>query len=195
MKSIITILLFVILFSGCDNLFSTREAEPPKTQRSTWNPPFSPDIVLDNLKNAILERNVENFVKCLIDTAYSNRTYVFTPNDQVLSSHLDLFLVWNRYSEQLAIQQMFSIVPEDSLAYLQYPSEIRNVVTADSAIFDREYHLEIHHIQPELPTVYEGRMELWIAPDEKGEWAIYRWIDYSATDYASWSFLKASLGG
>lgn len=195
MKRFILILLFSVVFISCEGLFSTREAEPPETQRSTWEAPFSPDMVLDNLRNAVLERNVDNFIRCLVDTSYGNRSYLFSPAEEILSTHPELFKMWNKANEQLVMQQVYSILPEDSLVYLQYPVEVRDIVSADSAVYDRQYHLEIHHINASLPTVYEGRMELWIAPGETGEWAIYRWIDYSATDFASWSFLKASLGG
>ena len=93
------------------------------------------------------------------------------------------------------IQQAFSFVPVDSVSLLLFTEDIREVVLSDSAVMVKEYKLELHHIQTTLPSVYEGNAELWLAPDQRGEWSIYRWIDNGITGFPSWSLLKASLGG
>lgn len=186
---------FLFMILGCKSPFSTREAEPPKTPQSSWTPAHSPYQVLSNMQKAILERNVENYLRCLVDTSYSDKTFSFDPDPEVAANYPGIFVAWNKEKEMTVIQQVFSLVPTDSTSFLKFKEEIREIVASDSAVFARGYRLELHHMQSTLPMVYEGQVELWLVPDQRGEWATYRWIDNSVTGFPSWSLLKASLGG
>ena len=191
------IYLFVISLSilGCKSIFSTRKPEPPITSQSSWIPPLNPGQVLVNLKNAISERNVENYIRCIVNPSFSKKTFHFSPDPKVAADYPELFKNWNRDKEEAVIKQAFSLVPTDSISFLDFTEGIKEIVTSDSAVFVRRYRLELHHTQSNLPRVYEGQAEFWLAPDQRGEWSIYQWIDNGLVKSSSWSFLKAALGG
>lgn len=193
---IICILLFLItgLFIRCESPFAMRNPEPPSTVRSTWVQPFSPELVFTNLNNAISEKNVDNYVRCLVDTTSSERHFVFTPEPEVMTTFSRIFLYWNRSAEKTVMQQLFSAIPDDSTCYVKFTEDATDIVAADSAVFQRIYHLEVHHTESGFPAVYDGYSEFWLAPDQTGEWAIYRWIDHRLNENPSWSSLKAALG-
>lgn len=180
----------MMLLCACRSLFSTRDPETPVESQSSWIPPLSPELVLMNMQNAILERNSENFIRCL---SSSERLYVFIPDPDVMANYGEIFNNWNLISEQTAIQQVFSLLPADSTAYLLFPEDIREVQGADSTVFVKKYLLEIHPLQTELPTIYEGQVEYWLYPNAQGEWSIYNWTDFAVEGAQSWSYLKALL--
>lgn len=186
-------LLFLCI--ACKSLFSTREPEPPVDPRSNWIPPLSADQVFLNLQNAIYDRNVENYIRCLVNPSFSNRNYRFEADPEIAANYSEVFQDWSLEKEETMIQQAFSLVPADSASILTFTENIREVVLSDSAIMVKKYRLELHHLQSTMPSVYEGQVEGWLAPDQRGEWSIYRWIDNGITGLPSWSLLKASLGG
>jgi hypothetical protein len=185
----------VIVSLACDSLFSTREPEPPENPQSSWVPPLSPDQVLSNLQNAVSERNVENYVRCLINPGLSSRIFVFEPDPEVAANYPDLFQEWNRETERNVMQQLVALVPADSAFYLTYTETVQEIVAPDSAVMIRRYRLGVHHREAGIPQTYEGLAEFWLTPDQQGEWAIYHWIDNSVSQSPSWSGLKASFGG
>ena len=184
-----------ILLVACDSLFSTREPEPPEDPRSPWIPPLSPEQVLMNLQNAVYDQNVENYIRCLVNASFSQRRYNFEPDPEVATNYPEVFQEWDVSKEEAVIQQAFSLLPSDSTSTLLFTEDIREVIAADSAVMVKRYQLEFHHIQSTLPSVYGGHMELWMAPDQRGEWSIYRWIDNGTAGFPSWSLLKAAFGG
>jgi hypothetical protein len=194
LKSLGILILGFLL--SCEFPFSMREPEDPKNPHSNWMQPNAPDIVLLNLQNAITDRNSDNFMRCLVDPQYGLRSYYFEPDDKVAADYPGIFLDWNRSQEQTVIQQAFSLVHADSITFLIFPEDIQEIIASDSAVFSKKYHFELHHNQTTLDSVsYEGYVEFWLSPDNRGEWSIYRWIDESLSGKASWSLLKALLGG
>ena len=191
-RHLIWILVFYV---ACKSLFSTREPESPVDPRSNWNPPLSADQVFLNLQNAIYDRHVENYIRCLVNPSYSHRNYQFEADAEIHETYSEIFLSWDISKEEAVIQQAFSLVPADSTCVLSFIENVREIVVSDSAIVVKKYKLELHHIQSTLPIIYEGQVEWWLAPDQRGEWSIYHWIDNGISGLPSWSLLKASLGG
>jgi hypothetical protein len=187
-------LIAAILFAGCKNPFALRTPEKPETSTG-WTPPLHPEEVLGRLQDAVSERNVEHFLRCLSDPAFTEKTYRFEPDPETAAAHPEVFGSWGREKEQAVIQQAFSLTPKDSICLLTWTAKVREFTTSDSAIFVRRYRLEFHHRQQNLFQVYEGDAEFWMTEDRSGAWAIYRWIDNSVSGSPSWSVLKASLGG
>lgn len=195
MKTRFILLFLTALLSGCRNPFDTRKPEAPIVSKSSWIPPLSPDKVLVNLQNAVAERNTENFVRCLADPSYSNRLFYFEPNPETTTSYPGMFSNWGVEKEKTVAQQMFSLVPSDSVCQLTWTKILREIVSADTAVMFRQYRLEINHKPSVLPTVFEGLAEFRLSTDQRGEWMIYRWTDNSVSGSISWSELKAKLGG
>ena len=190
------VFLLCLLVITCDGLFSTREPEPPQGTQSNWIPPLNPEQVLLNLQNAMFERNVENFVRCIVNPSYSSRIFGFDPDPEIAANYPEVFAGWGRSQEEAVIQQAFSIMPVDSASFLRFTEEVQEVIAPDSAVFIREYRLELHHGRPDVNEVYEGFVEFRLIPDDRGEWAIAYWIDNRKNEnFPPWSLLKASFGG
>jgi hypothetical protein len=189
------VLWISILILACENPFASRKSEPPVVQHSSWVPPHYPDQVMTNLQNAVVERNVENYIRCFVHPEYSEKVFRFDADPKEAADHPGAFDLWSLDQEQSVIQEAFSLVPIDSLIVLRFTEIVREILTPDSAVVVRRYQLELHHGQSSLPRMYEGQAEFWLTEDQKGEWSIYRWIDNGIVGYPSWSFLKISLGG
>jgi hypothetical protein len=196
MKIVLKLLIMPILFCmGCGNPFSIRNAEEPVNPSSSWTPPHSAEEVLTNLIKAIEERNIENYMRCLIDSSNSNAVFRFDPDPILAVEYASVFSDWNDQKEKVVMNLAFSKVPTDSLSKLVFTEDIKEISTPDSVVFIKKYRLELHHTDVSLPVEYRGQVEFWLTEDRQGWWAIYRWIDNSISDYRSWSYLKAVLSG
>jgi hypothetical protein len=189
------LIAFFLIWAACRNPFSTRKPEDPLFSRSNWTPPLSPETVLVNLQNAVAERNTENTIRCLADPSYSDRLFRFEPNPETASNHPGVFSKWGLDRETAVIQQVFSLVPKDSVCVLTWTKILREIVTADTAVMVRQYRLEVRHKPSTLPSVFEGHAEFRLAADRRGEWSVYLWTDNSVSGSVCWSELKAALGG
>jgi len=181
---------------GCKNPFSTRKPEPPETAQSQWVPAHSPDQVLLNMQNAIAERNVENYIRCLADSGSTGRVFRFDPDLEVANQFPGMFTRWNLEKEEKVFRQLCALVPKDSVFSLSWEEIQQELTTPDTAVFVRRYRMEIHTPQDRfsLPKVYQGIGEFRLIENTQGEWVIYRWIDNGVSGSKSWSYLKASFG-
>lgn len=195
-KQILFIIIsgFFVLFS-CKNPFATREAEPPTEGRTSWQFPTDPIIVLENMKIAIKEKNVENYLKCLVD---SMTLFRFTPDQFEASNNIGIFERWNLTHEQSYINKIFTSIPDDSIRTLSFAS-IQRSELPDSALIRADYALEFRHILAQgFPRLAKGQVDFWFIR-RNGFWVISRWIDYdtkldsTATRIPSWSTIKASF--
>ena len=73
-------ILCTLLISGCD-IFTTRTPENPLNAGGIFTPPTSASLVIENLLNAIKEKNTENYILCLADTTRNARqSFQFYPS-------------------------------------------------------------------------------------------------------------------
>jgi hypothetical protein len=184
-----------ILTLSCANPFATREPEVPSRQASSWIPPQSPEIVLINLRNALVQKNVENYLRSLVDSTRSSRRFRFEPDQSAVVANPGVFSNWDVQRERFYLQQLFSVLPEDSVRALDFTPVTSNV-SADTAEFTRSYELRLHHTQQGqgIPAVLRGQATFWLSSDASGNWAIHRWADFSNGRDPSWSVLKAAFG-
>jgi len=195
-KIILTILILIpVILNSCKNPFATREAEPPTEGRTSWQFPTDPIIVLQNMKVAIEEKNVENYMKCLVD---SINLFHFTPDQYEAANNTGIFEQWTLGHEQSYINKAFTSIPDDSTRSLKF-SNIQRSEFPDSALIRADYCLELHHIlEQSYPTVGKGQVDFWFIR-RSGYWMITRWIDFetkidtAASRVPSWSTIKASF--
>ena len=180
---------------SCTNPFSTREPEAPNTGNQTWIPPRRPEIVLENMKIAIRDQNVENYLRCLSAVPSGNARYVFIADAAVASEYPGTFERWTRDNERAYSSQIRAILPADSARGLSLVPVQTNVF-ADSALLVRDYTLVLRHTQQKqgVPGVVVGQARLWLRVDSFGDWAIYRWEDRSSGNDQTWSVFKAIFG-
>ncbi len=186
------LIVLTVIAGGCTNPFTLREPEPPATGRSTWIPPRRPELVLENLRNSILEQNLENYLRCLSDTARKARPYRFIADPLVAAENPGTFEFWSREDEREYFSQLRAILPDDSLHFLTLVP-VQNTQFGDSALLVQNYTLVVRHTQQDqgVPGEVSGQARFFLGVDEFGDWAIYRWEDRATGQTPTWSVLKA----
>lgn len=198
MKKLYLIALLLVVFSlqNCKNPFATREPEPPDTGQSSWLFPTDPEIVLINMRSAFREKNVENYMKCLVD---SNALFRFVPDEYEASNSSGIFEQWSLAFEQNYINKLFTSIPYDSTRNLSFSLNSQRVDYADSVLIRTDYDLQLHHVYPRrFPSGAQGKVDFWFFR-RNGYWVIYRWADHKTivdstlTRLPSWSTIKANF--
>lgn len=186
--------LWLIIF--CKNPFATREAEPPSTDQSSWRFPADPVDVLENMKSAFREKNVENYMKCLVD---SNELFKFIPDAYEASTNTGIFEHWDLSLEQTYINKIFTSIPDDSTRKLAFARDFTRNDFPDSAQIRIDYTLDLFHVLSEsYPRQGKGKADFWFNR-RNGYWVISRWedhetkVDSAAIRLPSWSTIKASF--
>ena len=184
----------MVLF--CKNPFATREAEPPSTNQSSWQLPTDPLIVLENMKSAFREKNVENYMRCLVD---SNELFKFWPDAYDASNNPGIFERWALSFEQSYINLVFTSIPDDSTSNLNFTGNINRDDFPDSIQLRTDYTMDLHHILSEsYPRQGKGNVDFWFIR-RNGYWVIKRWedhetkVDSASTRLPSWSTIKANF--
>lgn len=187
-------LLTILLVNGfiaCVNPFTTRDPEPPGQNPSTFIPPTAPEIVFINLQNAIRERNVENYIRSLVDTTRSSQRFAFVPDQGVAANHPGVFTGWGLADERRYLTNLLQATPADSGRSLLF-TEVDRDEDATSATIEQRYMLVIRHTrQRGIPSLFLGQAKFFLERNTTGDWAIYRWEDFSDGVNPSWSELKA----
>jgi hypothetical protein len=175
------------------NLLNTREPEKPSESSSSFVPPTSPNIVIDNLTNAIRERNTENYIRCFVDSTFSQLRYSFQAAQSAQNAYGSLFRDWTLSSEQTYFQNMRSNVLSGSETSLILTDARFESIQADSAVYTATYTLLIQHNVQDIPQKQaQGTLLFVLSLDRNNNWAIHRWMDYNKTgDNFSWSDFKA----
>jgi hypothetical protein len=182
--------LALVLFINCKSPFATRETEEPINARSNREIPSSPDVVLRNLQNAILDKNVSDYMYCLTSKP---ENFTFIPDEFVRQNNPTVFITWGLEAEKNYMNQVRNYVPRDSLSRLFF-NEISSEVFADSAIMQRKYSLILGHTyKGNVPHEVSGQAIFWIFKDE-GHWFIRKWVDIGDQEKPNWSTLKAGFG-
>ena len=182
---------------ACKTPFSTRQAEPPFTSRSRWIPPSQPTDVLENMKDAIAEEHIPNYLGCLSDSAQTGRPFVFVPEPGVAANYGELFNTWSRASEKRYLDQLFQATPRDSLRRLVFANVTERPGEENERVLVADYVLDVHHtLDPaSYPRHVEGQAQFWMIQDPKTSyWSIWKWRDSATGEHETWTALKAVFG-
>lgn len=186
------ILLFLfILNTGC-GLFGSRTVEPPSAPRSTYIQPTTPDLVLANLNFAITEKNLDNYMRCLSDPAFSNRIYRYFP-DAISQVSYPVFLNWNLANERNYYSNLISFTDESATSNLFLSNTVINT-GIDSAIVDSDYILVFNHNKQNVAKAVKGKLRFIMGIDSRSLWSVHNWYDFIDNDNdTTWSVLKANF--
>jgi hypothetical protein len=182
-----------LALSAC-GLLETRTPQPPAQTSSTFTPPTSPNIVIDNLTNAISERNTDNYIHCLVDSNFSDKKFQFVPTQEALSKYALQFSTWSVSSEREYFENLKSQTPSTATALLFFSSENFESVQSDSALFTGAYDLTFQHTKSGVPQEAKGTLQFYMATDRNKLWMIYRWVDLKTGNDFTWSELKGVFG-
>jgi len=190
-KSEYVIFFIFLLAAGC-GLFESRSVESPSAPRSTFTQPTSPDIVLANLSFAIAEKNLDNYLRCLVDTNFSLRRYRYFP-DALSQSNFPVFQNWSINSERIYYSNLISFTNQTSSSNLFLSNTSFNT-GLDSAIIDSEYLLVFDHNKQNVAKVTKGTLRFIMGMDVRGLWSIHGWYDFiNGQSDTTWSVLKANF--
>ena len=185
------LICFMLLTSGCD-LFRTRDPQTPTQSRSNFQPPVTHDIPIQNLRNSMLDQNLQNYLDCFVDSLYASKSYIFTPSS-VAASLYPVFNNWDKSSES----QYFTNLKSALFSGLQM---VINLTVTDSSkqgeswIYSASYSLDFPFMDATLPSHYEGQLKFNIILEEsRNIWCIYQWQDIKSSSALSWSDLKGRL--
>jgi hypothetical protein len=185
------ILFALFVLNGC-SLFEPRASEPPEgIQSGRFIQPDRPEIVLENLSNAVMHLNVQNFLACLDEQAYT-----FFPAQNNSTTDPDLWRNWGRTEEQLWFNNIRSAATVQSGHQLQLTNVLVESVSQNRMRYTVGYSLTIYHNRTTagIPIVASGSMTLALKADERGLWFIERWTDLSeGSGGFSWSDLRSAF--
>lgn len=176
-------ILFLIGFSGCD-LFTTRQAESPNQVNSNFQNPLTPEDLITNLKNAIHDGNVQNYLACLADSLFTEKKFSFAPSSSAALQFPALSQNWDRSDEEQYFNNIKTYQMNLSL------SNENSSPQGDSLIYLATYSLSVLFDNTGVPRVYQGELRFDMVRDSRGVWVIYFWQDTKNGDYPSWSELK-----
>jgi len=188
MKMKILVLPLLLLLSGCD-LLTTRDAQSPGNPRSNYELPVTPQILIQNLVNSFQDRNVENYLSCFSNPAFSEKKFQFIPSSGAAAQFPSLTDSWDLKSEDQYFRNMISKMEGDLPATLVFSNPAYSP-QGDSLVLDALYSLNVPHNQQDLPTNFQGEVRFYMVRDSRSTWAIYYWQDNKNSTLASWSELK-----
>jgi len=190
MRKYFLILSLVFLVISCD-LFTTREAEDPNQNRSNFETPSSASIVIKNFKNSLIDKNVQNYLACFVDTLFSRKIYSFSASSEALS--LYQMQGWGINQENGYLNAVITKVPKDFPISLTLTDTVYSNLGGDSLIYSASYFLNIPFQTGEPYSLnYSGNLEFKMLRDERSLWVIYLWKDTKSQTLPSWSELKGS---
>ena len=162
---ILTNIFLGILICGflifCKTPFSTRDPETPEDQqRTNWIQPTNPRDVLSNLKNAIQDKNLTNYMNSFTNQPQNSRHFGYRPDNSALIRYPGVWAQWALEQEQTYITNVFHAIPKDSLISLIY-FEIKENPLPDSTVIIFDYELAVGHTRntDQFPRKVRGNAE------------------------------------
>ncbi len=189
-KLIYILFIAATLVTACD-MFSTRNPEAPDTDRSSYKPPTDASIVISNFKNAISEKNIENYMRCFLNNSSdSSDEYSFTPSADGYSMYPGIFDHWGAEEERAFFKSLNLQLPTGITPLLELTNEQTNNPQPNSWIYTYNYKLVLDTTNSNLSKKYSGTMQLTLVLLKSGYWYIANWSDFKSKDDTTWSILK-----
>jgi hypothetical protein len=183
---ILYILILSFLLFGCD-LFTGRSAEQPNVPRGTYTQPVNPEDVVSNLKNALTDKNVQNYISCLLDSTKSTKKFQFISSGGTVFQENDS---WTIKNEEQYFQNLIVKIPENQQIVLALDKENYSSPQGDSIVYTAGYTLSVPHNDSKIPVFYQGDIKLVLIRDNHSTWAISTWQDIKNSNIPTWSDLK-----
>ncbi len=192
MKKIILILVVSISVTACD-LFSTRPSEPPDQSKSNFIPPVEATDVILNIKNSFSDKNVQNYIRCFVDTLFAEKGFSFSASIEAISLYQIFSQGWGLNEERRYFSSIVNKVSVDFPISLGLSDENITNFGGDSLIYSAKYSINVPvPFGDPFPQTYEGNLQFNMLRDSRGEYVIYYWKDITSGALPSWSELKGS---
>ena len=188
-------LVFFFYLQGCKNPFKTRKSPPPIITEGTWDTPYLPKIVIENLLHAYNEKITGNFILCLCDSFRFS-----APEDSIKAvqdNREELFANWDRSTEINVTNSIFTTFRQnvDSISYVlsfdpspPVPDDVGDTV----AVLSRDY-LFIFNFKSAPPETAKGTATFHMRQTWNW-WSIYFWSDIpDVSGEDDWGDFKAEF--
>lgn len=176
--------ILLINISACD-LFQVRDPEDPTETKSSYRVPVEPKDVIQNLINAFIDKNPNDYKKNFsTGMPLVNQDFFYVPSGNVLGFPPE----WPVDAEFQYFNNLITRTPQDIPITLSFTDEVYDV-RADSAIYSAKYFISVPILNSE-PKVFEGSLKFTMATDINAAWVIYFWEDIAIQNSKSWSELK-----
>ncbi len=186
--SIVSLIIIAASLHSC----ALRDDEEPTTSRTTFVPPTSPDLVMVNLQFAVIEKDVNNYMACFVDSTYSSRRYSYVP-DVISQIQYPIFQNWKLTNEKSYFTSLLSLMNENATSNVFFSNGTLNTL-ADTAVYDADYLLRADHQKTNVAKTLKGKIRLILSADSRNLWSIHKWTDFqSAETDTTWSVLKANF--
>jgi hypothetical protein len=193
-----SLFLFLCL-QGCKNPFKTRESAEPISSEGSWETPFRPEIVINNLFHAYNEKIIGNFILCLCDSFNFS-----APEDSIDAFNRgrpELFANWNKSAEVSVTTSIFTTFRQnvDSVSYVLFfdpTPPISDDISDTVAVLLRDYQLFIFNLKSDPPetTLAKGTATFHMKQTSLNWWSIYFWSDIpDVSEGYDWGDFKAEF--
>lgn len=171
------------LFAPACDLFDPRTPEPPGGEGGTFVQPDAPDLVIENLRNAVAELNVQNYRRSL------DEALVFEPAATAAAGAPSLWSSWSR-DEEVGYFTTLAEAARLGEGHELVLTDATEEITADRFVLEAAYLLVVYHRRPDAPDSVQGRLVWEITQNADGLWRLSRWTDQELSRTPSWSELK-----
>lgn len=145
-----------------------------------------------NLQFSVIEKDVNNYMSCFVDSNYSTRSYSYVP-DVISQIQYPIFQNWKLSNEKTYFTSLLSLMNESSTSNVFFSNPVLNTLS-DTAVYDADYLLRADHQKTNVAKTLKGKIRLILSADSRNLWSIHKWIDFqSMNSDTTWSVLKANF--
>ena len=177
------------LWVGC-NPFTTRQPEPPETEKRT--PVRNPVSSIDVLYN--LRATCENLSPTqYLETLSEDFVFVPDPEDSVnFSNAFPPGQVWDKARETVFAHNFLNDRTTQSIQFKNWPPDlVESSTDGRRHRYEYKYDVIIDHLR-NAPKAIQGISDLFLREEEDGHWTLYRWRDERISAVArTWGELRA----
>jgi len=178
--------------AGC-GLFEPRTPESPTVPGLDFLPPNDDSTVIANLESAVVQKNESNYIRCFADPATTSKPFTFVASSEGLAQYGSIFSAWTRTDERNYFLNLISHAIPVGASNLELVAKAPPTVTADSVVRYYDYVFVFQQNQPSFPDTARGSLMFTLAPDNNGQWMIFRWVDFKTGPAISWSMFKGKF--
>jgi hypothetical protein len=184
-------MLVLFLMVACTNPFSTREVEEPGPEEGSdiFDQPINSEVVLSNLRYALIQKNISNYISCFIDTSLVTMNYKFLPDQNVAKER---FTGWDLQDEENYVRRLFNGSDQIGFEFIDKNITFTTITTSIDSVLTSPFRYELK-IQFDTLAVYNGKARMKLVKNVNSLWAIYYWEDFrdETNNPNTWSVLKA----
>jgi hypothetical protein len=142
--------------------------------------------VVENIENAILELNTQNYRRSLAEDLTFRPTATAEAADGIWTG-------WGRTEEERYFSTLSAATQAGAGHSLTLNDRTFTALDEDRFLLDATYVLTVNHRRAEVPTTVQGRLAWLLEEGADGLWSLQEWTDQELGSNPSWSDLKAEF--